>query len=330
MTAATLAAAIALELAAAAAIGAGLAGSALMLHVAAAGALAHAFFRGRALDPRAALGTGWLWAGAFPLFGVLAGAALFVARRQRARRVVVAESWQERRSQAALRARQETERAQHVSADVVPLVDALRASHGTMRISAIEAVKDRSSKPIVLLLARERQNTLYDVRFRAAEHLSRINDQSLERIAEVERQLAANPRSAPLHERLAALLYEHTALGMDTPEITRRFLLRVVEESERAYAISGGSAPLLVTLARALWRLGHLERAERELYRAQEHDPQNGDALFALAELQFARKDFVGVQRICMLALLRKVPLAEPQRRVVERFARLAPSGAAP
>jgi hypothetical protein len=321
MSALLVTAAVALELGAAVALTAGVIESALALHFAAAGSLAHAFARDRRLDGRAALGTGWLWAGAFPLLGVIAGAALFAMRGRKASRVAVEESWQERRSQAARRAQAETERAQHVSADVVPLVDALRAGHGGLRISAMEAVKDRHSRPIVLMLARERQNTLYDVRFRAVEHLGRINDRSLGDIAESERALAEGPETAALHEKLAQQLFEHAELGLDAAEITRNHLTRVVVHAERALALGKPSAATVVLLARSFWRLGAPDRAELELRRAQEIEPGNGEALYGLAELQFARKDFHGLKHTCQRLMARGDGLSREKRQAVEKFA---------
>ena len=298
--------------------------SSLALPVAAAGALAQAYVRARALDEKSALATGWLWAAAFPVLGVGAGLVLLTLRQRGGRPSRLEESWQERRSHAAQRALEEKQAAQQVSHDVVPLVDALRAGDGALRISAMEAVRDRDSRPIVMMLSRERQNTLYDVRFRAVEHLGRINDQSLERIAAAEREVATQP-SAEVHLKLARLCFDHAELGLDSKEVARGFLARAVVHAERAQALGHPNAATQVLLARVFWRLGALERAELELKRAHEIDPSSGDALLGLAELQFARKDFQGLRLTCATMLKRGVRLSKAQRDAVQFYSSWQP-----
>jgi tetratricopeptide (TPR) repeat protein len=287
-------------------------GTAAALHVAAAGVVAEGFWRrsqheGGERGEGGALQTGWFWVALFPLFGVLE-AVLLLAQRGAAGRAAHGESWQERRSRDARNALLEKQRAQQIAPDVVPLIDALHDRDANLRISAIEALRDAHGKRVVKVLAKETDNTLYDVRFRAVESLGRISAQYLEKIAEVEGEVKKEAAllqnslgtAVEAHRRLALLCFEYADFGLDATLVNQRYFERAVGLAERALRSQRRPDPdLRVLLAKALWRLGDLERAEAEYRRAIASDAGHVDALLGLAELQFVRKDFHGLRRTC-------------------------------
>jgi hypothetical protein len=207
------------------------------------------------------------------------------------------EAWEERRRRAAHAAMEERKRAQQLTADVVPIVEALQGGDPNMQVSAIEALRDVDPKRVVALLERERDNQSYDVRFRAAESLGRIATRHLDAIGEAERRLAERPDSET-QRRLARLCFEYADLKLDSARVNRDFFERAIGHAERVLAIRF-DPDMAVLIARTHARLEDREAAESRLREALARAPGNTDGLLLLAELQFQRKDFHALGETC-------------------------------
>jgi hypothetical protein len=285
------------ELLAFAALAIGATKSAVALHLAAAGLMGEGCSARSFRSDSRALATAWFWVAVFPGFGVLAG-LLLVLYINRKGRIAPGQSREERRREAAHAALAERKKVQQVTPDIVPIAEALRNQDRNVRVSAIDALKGARPKRVVKLLARERDNDCYDVRFRAAESLGKIATSHLDGIAEAKRQLESAENPIAFHKQLAKLNFEYADLGIDTPVVNRQFFEDAITHAEAVLdaQFDGATAVLLAT---AHSRLGELELAQAQLKWVLDLEPKNTDALFALAEVQYRRKDFGALRRTC-------------------------------
>lgn len=298
IAAAALALGVAFEALALGALAAGAAGAALALHLAAAGAIAEAFWARRRADHPRLLATAWFCVALFPLFGTLAALALVASLSATAPEP--GESWEERRRRAAADALAGKQRAQQLGPELVPLVDALRARDVNLRVAAVDALRDARTRRHVQLLARQRDNDAYEVRFRAAEALGRISARRLDEIAVAVRELEHAPDRAATHRRVATLAFQYAELGVDSVEVSCAYFERAVTHGNLALRASKRfDVDLMLLIARAWWRLGEIAQALEAHRRILEIAPRNVAALSSLAELQFERRDFAALRATC-------------------------------
>lgn len=275
---------------------------ALLAHVASVGWCGEAL-RLRAMG-RDAAGRGsfhamGLLVGAVPVFGVVSAALLTLGRLRAPGKAAAQKglSLEQRRAQAMAAAQEERRAEQQVGADLDSIVDALKDRDKKVRIAAIEALRGDTSVDAVRVLARSRDNTVFDVRMRAVEGLARIAKQYNDGIAALRASLATDPQSPELHRKLAEQAVTYGGLGLEEPQTNRSFFELAVKHAQAAVELGGddGRAASLI-LARA-WRqlgqYGRTERVYRELLESDEHDVE---ALVGVAEAQFLQGNFTDLR----------------------------------
>jgi hypothetical protein len=305
--------ALALEAAALARLRAGAGGAALLLHVGSAGLFAE--WSRRPGGARSAL-VGWLWAALFPIYGVAIALGLPRAPVPRGKREE--EPWERQRRQAAHTALEARRQAQTIGANVLPLMDALLDRDPRLRASAVDTLRDARSRWAVALLARERDNDVYDVRFRAVEALGRVGARYLEALAEARHQLAAGADRFATHRQFAELLLEYAKLDLEDARIRRVYLEDAKRHAEAALDERDDTAVrlLLAAIHLRLDSPGDAAAAYRDVLTAE---PDHPDALSGMAEIYLRRRDFAALRSTCV-ALHRAGHLSLSRLRELSRF----------
>ena len=273
-------------------------GSAL-LHIGAAGLCAHALsLRVNAPDLATRLfQTGWVVGFAVPIFGPLGCVVLWLSGVS-PRKVVGGLSREQARSHAAAAALERKRGEQQLGAGIDALVDALKDRDARVRVAAIDALKDDTSRDAVKLFAHSRNNTVFDVRVRAVEGLGRIAKQWSDRLADARAEWTRAPAEAEANRKLAAICLEYAGLGLEGAELARDFYAQAVRHAETSLA-SGWDRDSALTLATALSHLDRFEEAEAvylELCRAGGDD---ATVLLGVAQMQFARQDLRSLPLTC-------------------------------
>ena len=283
-------------------------------HVAASGFCAEGL-RLRAPDPEVGASmyrAGWLLGLGFPLFGVLICLVMATYRHRGQSRGVDAESLEKRRSRAARAALEKRRTQQQLGAGIDAIVDALKDRDAKVRVAAVDALRDESSKRAVKFLSRSRTNTVFDVRFRAVESLNRISKEHGDRIAKAKKEWAEDPSSPELHGKLAGLCLEYGLLGLENQTTRTMLLEQAVEHAAAAVELGDGDRAAALTHGTALRELDRLDEAElcyRQLLARNKFDVEAG---LGLLEVQFLRKDLAALPDTCRQLLRHAGPALDP------------------
>ncbi|MHB8877067.1 MAG: HEAT repeat domain-containing protein, partial [Myxococcaceae bacterium] len=246
-----------------------------------------------------------LLVGAVPLFGFI-GCLLLALGRHGAVRVALQRglSLEQRRAPARAAALEQKRAEQQVGSDLDSIVDALKDRDKKVRIAAIDALKGDSSADAVRILAKSRDNTVFDVRMRAVEGLARIAKQYGDRIAGLKNELQKDPQSPELHRRLADLAVTYGGLGIEDPSSARALFETAVKHAQVAAQSDGVDRRLgMLVLARAWRELGKDDRAEKVYRELLETDPHDCEALVGVAATQFGQRNFSDLHSTCRWVL---------------------------
>ncbi len=190
------------------------------------------------------------------------------------------------RQERAAQVREEDAEARTATLDVQALAEALEDPEAQARLAAIDTLRGMQGPKAVALLKAARDNSLFDVRYRAVEALGEFGQRYADRIRQATKAVDKRSDVPETHLDLADLYWEYRGLGLEEGQMQEALLSDAHQHYREAVELGCTNPRAIISLSECLVALGWLDDAWAVLHSRPDwrSDPE---VLLALARIQF-------------------------------------------
>lgn len=179
---------------------------------------------------------------------------------------------------------------------VEPVADVLKSQDFEAKKKVISQLRAERTGPAIRLLKMAQKDPLYEFQYLATVALTAIEQDYIEEIQQLEREIEAAPKSLEPRIEIIRVYYSMISTGVVSGKITAVFLNQAEEQIQKAYELFPENPTLLLEMGKIDLVKGEYEKAKETLKQAILFDEDNAQYRFWYAQTLYYLDDHTGVR----------------------------------